>query len=93
MGVKSLVRRIISDKTPETNEKMNSFVEGIKIDQFDKNHVWAFVAGQYSQDFRGNPKYLFAYVNNYRPDIFAYWLCADEAGKVFCRSRYSADYH
>ena len=78
MGVKSLVRRIISDKTPETNEKMNSFVEGIKIDQFDKNHVWAFVAGQYSQDFRGNPKYLFAYVNNYRPDIFAYWLCSDE---------------
>lgn len=46
--------------------------------QFDRKHVWAFVAGQYSQDFRGNPKYLFAYINNYRKDIAAYWLCLDE---------------
>ena len=41
----------------------------------DKDHVWAFCSGQYSQDFRGNPKYLFLYINKYRPDIYAYWLC------------------
>lgn len=41
----------------------------------DKDHVWAFCSGQYSQDFRGNPKYLFLYINKYRPDIFAYWFC------------------
>lgn len=44
----------------------------------DKNHVWAFVAGNTSQDFRGNPKYLFVYINKYRPDIFAYWYCREE---------------
>ncbi len=38
----------------------------------DKDHVWAFCSGQYSQDFRGNPKYLFLYINKYRPDIYAY---------------------
>ena len=46
--------------------------------EFDRDHVWAFVAGNYSQDFRGNPKYLFIYINKYRPDIAAYWLCSDE---------------
>ena len=44
----------------------------------DREHVWAFVAGHTSQDFRGNPKFLFVYVNRYRPDIKAYWLCSDE---------------
>ena len=44
----------------------------------DRDKVWAFIAGQASQDFRGNPKYLFVYVNKYRPDITAYWLCSDE---------------
>ena len=44
----------------------------------DKDHLWAFVAGQASMDFRGNPKYLFVYINNYRPDIKAYWLCDDD---------------
>lgn len=45
---------------------------------FDRDHVWTFVAGHASQDFRGNPKYLFVYINNYRSDIAAYWLCSDE---------------
>ncbi len=44
----------------------------------ERDYVWAFVAGQSSQDFRGNPKYLFVYINNYRPDIAAYWLCSNE---------------
>ena len=49
-----------------------------RYSEFDRDHVWAFVAGHYSQDFRGNPKYLFIYINKYRPDIAAYWLCSDE---------------
>lgn len=44
----------------------------------EKDKVWAFCAGQYSNDFRGNPKYLFIYINEYRQDINAYWLCDDE---------------
>lgn len=44
----------------------------------DREKLWAFFAGQYSQDFRGNPKYLFVYINRYRPDISAYWLCSEE---------------
>lgn len=45
----------------------------------DKRHVWAFCAGHYSNDFRGNPKYLFLYLNHYRQDIKAYWLCDSES--------------
>ena len=43
----------------------------------DRDHVWAFISGQYSQDFRGNPKYMFVYLNKYRPDIKPYWVCSD----------------
>lgn len=43
-----------------------------------KDKVWAFMAGQYSNDFRGNPKYLFLYINEYRKDIKAYWLCSSD---------------
>ena len=45
------------------------------IKESDKRKVWAFCAGQFSNDFRGNPKYLFIYINKYRKDITAYWLC------------------
>lgn len=49
-----------------------------KYQDKDREKVWAFFAGQYSQDFRGNPKYLFVYINRYRPDISAYWVCSEE---------------
>lgn len=42
---------------------------------YAKRNVWAFCAGQYSNDFRGNPKYLFLYLNENRQDIYPYWLC------------------
>lgn len=45
------------------------------IKETDRNKVWAFCSGQYSNDFRGNPKYLFIYINKYRKDITSYWLC------------------
>ena len=54
-------------------EEVKHFCQGI-----DRDHIWAFVAGHSSQDFRGNPKYLFVYINRYRSDVKAYWLCDDE---------------
>lgn len=60
----------------------------------DKDHVWAFCSGQYSQDFRGNPKYLFLYINKYRPDIYAYWLCDNPEVVELIRSMgYAAFYN
>ena len=47
------------------------------IGDADRDHVWAFISGQYSQDFRGNPKYMFVYLNKYRPDLKPYWVCSD----------------
>lgn len=48
------------------------------ITERDKNKVWAFCSGNYSNDFRGNPKWLFVYINKYRKDISAYWLCDND---------------
>ncbi len=65
------------DDTPSTHCS-NDIME--KVRKFDKDHVWMFDAGHNGRrDFRGNPKYLFAYINNYRPDILAYWYCEADA--------------
>lgn len=48
------------------------------MEEFDRDHIWAFNSGNSGCEFRGNPKYLFAYINYYRPDIYAYWVCPDE---------------
>lgn len=50
----------------------------VRYEGTPKNRVWAFMAGQYSNDFRGNPKYLFLYINKYREDLKVYWLCSNE---------------
>lgn len=39
------------------------------------NKVWIFNA---TNEFIGNPKWLFIYINKYRKDIKAYWMCDDE---------------
>lgn len=58
-------------------EKVREVLEDKEID-----FVWAFMAGKYkgqhSQDFRGNLKYLFVYINKYRPDLEAYWLASED---------------
>ena len=56
------------------------------ITETDKNKVWAFCAGQYSNDFRGNPKWLFVYMNKYRKDITTYWLCESDETLALVRS-------
>ena len=35
------------------------------ITETDKNKVWAFCAGHASNDFRGNPKWLFVYTPSF----------------------------
>jgi CDP-glycerol glycerophosphotransferase (TagB/SpsB family)/FMN phosphatase YigB (HAD superfamily) len=37
--------------------------------------IWVFNAGL---SFAGNPKWLFAYIQQHRPDIQAHWLCDDD---------------
>lgn len=43
-----------------------------------RNHVWLFNSADGYSDFSGNTKYLFIYINKYRPDIFACYLSANE---------------
>ncbi len=60
----------LKDADFEELNEVKEWIAGI-----DKDHIWAFNSGNDGQDFRGNPKYLFAYINYYRSDIKAYWIC------------------
>lgn len=82
--MRSALRRIVRKVNPSKTEgsaypvsqelaRVMALYEG-----YDKDHIWGFNAGHASQDFRGNPKYMFVYVNRYRPDIKAYWFCDKE---------------
>ena len=51
---------------PASDEKNSDYYLDILRKTKDRNKVWAFYAGQASDDFRGNPKYLFIYIYNYR---------------------------
>ena len=64
-------------KSVKKNKVLTDELIRMTIKESDKRKVWAFCAGQFSNDFRGNPKYLFIYINKYRKDISAYWLCED----------------
>lgn len=67
------------------------FDEFIKRDIFtnkglllgEPKKVWAFNAGN---TFTGNPKWLFIYINKYRKDIDAYWLCDNVETVDYVRS-------
>lgn len=79
MDIKSSIKRYVKNLAVHNEEKDRDLDEARRrYKGKDRDKVWAFIAGQASQDFRGNPKYLFVYVNKYRPDITAYWLCSDE---------------
>lgn len=55
-------------------------MEEIKRD----DHIWVFNAGD---AFSGNPKWLFLYVQNHRPDIKTYWLCYKKELVTYMRKR------
>ena len=87
--IKRVAKRILKPNSSNSNQKKQLSPEQVEMKKnlaevrneygsVDREHIWAFIAGQASQDFRGNPKYLFVYINNYRPDIKAYWLCENE---------------
>ena len=64
-------------------KKMKSgTLEAEDLESFPKNNRWAFNAGK---TFAGNPKYLFIYINKYRKDIDAYWLCDKEETVEYIR--------
>lgn len=74
------------EAVPQLNITVSGFIAPSSFDweralpnytgnHYIKRNVWAFCAGQYSNDFRGNPKYLFLYLNENRQDIYPYWLC------------------
>lgn len=65
-------------KTIKTKKIQTISLERVAIKNKDKNKVWAFCSGHSSNDFRGNPKFLFIYINKYRKDIDAYWLCSNQ---------------
>lgn len=41
----------------------------------DPEKIWVFSSGHDGQAFRGNPKYLFVYMNRQLPDFRVWWLC------------------
>lgn len=82
-GAKKIIKnslRYIESERRGTEKKQDQNLKRVEelYAGFDREHIWAFNAGQVSQDFRGNPKYLFVYINRYRPDIRAYWFCDKE---------------
>ena len=56
--------RIVREAKHKAKKLQRKLENKNKIDlkQKDKNKVWAFCSGQYSNDFRGNPKFLFIYI-------------------------------
>jgi hypothetical protein len=94
-SVKGVIRRFVAEerlkKAPASQQVMQEEKQALeaaarRYDGVDRDHVWAFISGMAGQDFRGNPKYLFVYINRYRPDIKAYWLCNDEETLAQVRS-------
>ncbi len=87
------------NKPTENNKKSikKSFYQSMFFDEFikrdlftnkglllgEEKKVWAFNAGN---TFTGNPKWLFIYVNKYRKDIDAYWLCDNVETVDYVRS-------
>lgn len=69
---------IIMQAEEAANSEEDAELEALKewLGDTDREYIWLFNSGHSGQDFRGNPKFLFAYINNYRPDIKAVWICS-----------------
>lgn len=88
--------KAVSENNQKNSIKKNFYTsmffdEFIKRDIFtnkglllgEPKKVWAFNAGD---TFTGNPKWLFIYINKYRKDIDAYWLCDNVETVDYVRS-------
>lgn len=80
VGLIETEKKQVSKTDINFSEEEKTDLETVKrvYSKFDRDHIWAFISGQYGQDFRGNPKYMFVYINKYRPDIKAYWICNND---------------
>ena len=81
-GFNTIIKRIakmnkdiISDQNTSADESSIENIGMVNVaENFDCKHIWAFNSGHHGDAFRGNPKFLFIYINYYRPDIYAYWI-------------------
>ena len=80
LKAKLFAAKNMAKQPPKTT--VNTSVLTELITQKDKNKVWAFCAGQASDDFRGNPKYLFIYINKYRAFILPKSAIGEKYGTV-----------
>lgn len=72
-GIKEIIQKLEQSRDASELAELKKW-----LGDTDKDHIWAFNSGNSGQDFRGNPKFLFVYINNYRPDIKAMWICSDD---------------
>ena len=53
------------------------------INNYTKDNIWLFNSAGL---FTGNVKYLFLYITNYRPDIFACYISGDQKNVDYIKS-------
>ncbi|HCD6152507.1 TPA: hypothetical protein ACIEM5_003278, partial [Escherichia coli] len=53
------------------------------INNYTKDNIWLFNSAGL---FTGNVKYLFVYISNYRPDIFACYISGDQKNVDYIKS-------
>ncbi len=66
--------KLKNSKKTKNENGIKAVVDEYGILEFPQRNIWVFNAGN---TFTGNPKWLFVYINKYRPDIRAFWLCSD----------------
>ncbi len=80
-AVKNITKKVVSDVSIRAEDLASSnHINRNITDEYDilrnpQKKIWVFNSGL---NFSGNPKWLFIYINKYRPDIKAFWLCTEE---------------
>lgn len=80
-AVRNITKKVISDVSIRAEDLASSnHINRNITDEYDilrnpQKKIWVFNSGL---TFSGNPKWLFIYINKYRPDIKAFWLCTEE---------------
>lgn len=79
-AVKNITKKVVSDVSIRAEDLASSnHINRNITDEYDilrnpQKKIWVFNSGL---NFSGNPKWLFIYINKYRPDIKAFWLCTE----------------
>ena len=77
LNTKKLVQKFTKKIRKKLQKKPVPYIvkDDLGIIGVPKRNIWVFNAGL---TFGGNPKWLFIYINKYRPDIRAFWLCTEQ---------------